>query len=96
MMATYFSSSERRMDMGLGLVVAFFEDSANFLSDGGRDKKKTLLPWQVQSYPCLRAWLTAMSACIWVQTYHLYIHLLAGKQTNKPHCDTGLLRSPLH
>lgn len=34
MMATYFSSSERRMDMGLGLVVAFFEDSANFLSDG--------------------------------------------------------------
>lgn len=80
MMATYFSSSERRMDMGLGLVVAFFEDSANFLSDGGRDKKKTLLPWQVQSYPCLTARLTAIwhnhphLSRLLAQTDDLYIH----------------------
>lgn len=35
MAATYFSSSERRMDNGLGRLETFLEDSTSFLSGGG-------------------------------------------------------------
>lgn len=34
MAATYFSSSERRMDNGLGRLETFLEDSTSFLSGG--------------------------------------------------------------
>lgn len=40
MAATYFSSSERRLDRGFGLAAAFLEHSANFRSINEKKKKK--------------------------------------------------------
>lgn len=80
MMATYFSSSERRIDMGLGLVVAFFEDSANFLSDGEIKNKSVTMAGSKLS---LFEGLAYCYVCLHLGPDLPSLHSSTGRQTNK-------------